>query len=97
MGFGASTALAAIQSVSQVIVVGENINRGDPEFWDVEDSTRVQGHLGMTNFLFVDGHVKSMKMTATVTPVNLWNNDNTAPPNGNLAALMAQQQARINQ
>ncbi len=30
------------------------------------------GHSGMANYLFVDGHVKAMKPTATAAPVNMW-------------------------
>jgi prepilin-type N-terminal cleavage/methylation domain-containing protein/prepilin-type processing-associated H-X9-DG protein len=32
-----------------------------------------KGHLGNSNFLFADGHVKAMKPTATGSPVNMWN------------------------
>ena len=37
------------------------------------------GHLDTMNCLFLDGHVKSMKPTATGTPVNMWGtmDDNT--------------------
>jgi prepilin-type processing-associated H-X9-DG protein len=35
------------------------------------------GHLGTTTFLFADGHVKSLKPTATVTPKNMWNLEDT--------------------
>jgi prepilin-type processing-associated H-X9-DG protein len=31
---------------------------------------------GSVNFLFADGHVKSMKPAATLSPVNLWTRDN---------------------
>ena len=31
------------------------------------------GHLGTVNFLFADGHVKSLKPTATGSPTNMWN------------------------
>jgi prepilin-type N-terminal cleavage/methylation domain-containing protein/prepilin-type processing-associated H-X9-DG protein len=37
-----------------------------------------KGHLGMVNFLFCDGHVKSMKMLATATPKNLWSGEDDA-------------------
>lgn len=30
------------------------------------------GHSGMANFIFIDGHVKAMKPTATVTPLNMY-------------------------
>ncbi len=40
------------------------------------------GHLGQANFLFADGHVKSLKATATGSPINMWNveEDNDAFP-----------------
>ncbi|MGI4788745.1 MAG: type II secretion system protein [Janthinobacterium lividum] len=37
----------------------------------------VQGHTGMTNFLFCDGHAKAMRPSATVLPVNMWSIDNS--------------------
>ncbi|MBC8139521.1 MAG: DUF1559 domain-containing protein [Fibrella sp.] len=36
-------------------------------------NTVASGHLGTVNFVFADGHVKSMKPTATGSPVNMWN------------------------
>ncbi len=40
-----------------------------------------QGHLGNSNFLFADGHVKSLKPIATGTPVNMWTiEDNVTAP-----------------
>ena len=82
-----AASLAAIQSVSQVLLVGET----DPG-WDypemrvggtaVEFVTNMfKGHLGNSNFLFVDGHVKALKATATGTPVNMWSiEDNGIAP-----------------
>jgi len=96
IGKDGSTALAAVENVAQVIMVGDVIDRADPEFWDNEGSSRLLGHLGMSNFLFVDGHVKALKPTATISPVNMWNNQNAAP-NPNWANVMGQHQARINQ
>ncbi len=76
---GGGLALAQLQSSSQVILVGENATRNEPEFWSTPD-LNFQAHLGMTNFLFCDGHVKSMKPIATGTPVNLWPVDNAVAP-----------------
>ena len=46
------------------------------------------GHLGTINFLFADGHVKSIKPTATVTP-NMWNvEENLGDGNATLATNM---------
>lgn len=45
-----------------------------------------KGHLNMVNFLFCDGHVKSMKVSATGAPKNLWSaEDDPANTNGNLS------------
>jgi len=44
----------------------------------------VQGHTGMTNFIFCDGHVKAMKPSQTANPVNLWDINNT-PMNANVS------------
>lgn len=38
------------------------------------------GHLGTGNFLFCDGHVKSLKPTQTVTPTCMWYKDGSACP-----------------
>jgi prepilin-type processing-associated H-X9-DG protein len=35
-------------------------------------------NLAMTNVLFADGHVKSMKPLATISPLNIWTVDNSA-------------------
>jgi prepilin-type N-terminal cleavage/methylation domain-containing protein/prepilin-type processing-associated H-X9-DG protein len=80
-GNGAGANISRIKSVSQLILVGEHPDRGDPEYYSINgDDFKFQNHLGMTNFLFADGHVKSMKPTATGTPLNLWNMDNTTAP-----------------
>ena len=81
--FGAS--LAAIQSVSQVILVGETdagwafpemrVGGTGPEF----ATNMFKGHLGNSNFLFVDGHVKALKAPATGVPVNMWTIEDSGP------------------
>lgn len=91
---GNGVALAQIESSAQVILVGENTTRNEPEFWDTPDLT-FQGHLGMTNFLFCDGHVKSLKPTATGTPVNLWTVNNSAATTA-LTTKLGTEQTRIN-
>jgi prepilin-type N-terminal cleavage/methylation domain-containing protein/prepilin-type processing-associated H-X9-DG protein len=100
---GGGIALAKIESSAQVILVGERNNRQDPEFYSVVDVDQFINHLGMTNFLFCDGHVKSMKPNATATPINLWNVTNTTvstdtspgPAPAGLATKLAQQQAAL--
>jgi prepilin-type N-terminal cleavage/methylation domain-containing protein/prepilin-type processing-associated H-X9-DG protein len=88
-------AMARVDSPALVIMVGEHTDRADPEFWNNQADTNVQGHLGTTNFLFADGHVKALKPTATVTPTNMWNITNAAPSNGNLISWMQAHQTRI--
>ena len=76
---GQAASLAAIGSVAQVIIVGESGKDWEfPEMnigaaaADVATSMFTPGHLGNTNYLFVDGHVKALKPLATGTPVNMW-------------------------
>jgi len=42
----------------------------------------LRSHLGTTNFLFVDGHVKAMKPTATIAGGNMWTIDPTTYTSG---------------
>ncbi|RYX83371.1 DUF1559 domain-containing protein [bacterium] len=70
---------AAVNDVARTILVTEssptwqwpeaNVSGTPIEFRD----QMFAGHLGQVNFLFVDGHVKSMKPLATGTPTNMWN------------------------
>lgn len=101
--FGGALSLARIQNSAQLILVGEqSTNRRDPEFWGTVDIA-LQSHLGTTNFLFADGHVKALKPLATGTPLNMWNVDNTTAPGaattgpalagGNLINQLSAQQA----
>jgi len=80
-------ALAAIDAVSTRILVTEGTagpyseegavgEAYDPNFnFDNSASNKTAlfaGHLGTMNNLFADGHVKSLKPVATMTPVNMW-------------------------
>ena len=81
--------LSAIADSAGTILVGEYsggfpyIPLRDPDSRNFNDAAiTFQGHLGTDNFLFCDGHVKSMKVTATATPTNMWSgqeNDTSAP------------------
>ena len=54
------------------------------------------GHLQQVNFLFADGHVKSLKPSATVTP-NMWNvEENTGDGNATLATNMGAWTTKVN-
>lgn len=76
-------ALSQFASSSQTILVLEHSdNSGNPDLYQVGDlaggtNTNFQNHLGMTNFLFADGHVKALKPMATVTGANMWTLDPT--------------------
>ena len=76
-------ALADVAKPAETIIVTEQRNRGGPDvnFGNVAASgtplthaERLLGHLGTTNFVFIDGHVKSYKPTATAVngEVNMW-------------------------
>lgn len=83
-------ALAAFESVSQVVTVCEaGAERADPDMYGPVDMVNIgfQNHLGTTNFLFADGHVKALKPTATVTPINMWNITNAPAPPALVSAL----------
>ncbi len=100
---GGGSSLAAIDSTSQVILVGEHPNRPDPEYYTINNGDmNFQNHLGTTNFLFCDGHVKSLKPTATGTPLNMWNVTNTSSVGGTtgpapaaLLTRLAEEQAKL--
>ena len=78
---------AAIASVSQTVMVGEYswydsyINFDDGNADQPTAAIWFSGHLNTSNFLFCDGHVKSLKPAATGTPVNMWTieDDQAAP------------------
>ena len=73
-----TVSLASIDSVALVIMISEHRTLDNPRFKDTLDLPGLQGHLGTTNFLFMDGHVKSLKPTATGYNVCLWTNNNAA-------------------
>ena len=53
-----------------------------------DNNTFFTGHLGQVNFLFADGHVKSLKPSATSNP-NMWNvEENTGDNNATLVGYM---------
>ncbi len=75
--FGSALSLARIPNSSTLILIGEQRgDRRDPEYYGIPD-LQFQNHMGTTNFLFADGHVKAMKPLATAVPLNMWNIDNT--------------------
>lgn len=102
------TNIADISKSAQVILVGETNNRGrrDPEYWNNDPDMSVRNHLGQTNFLFADGHVKSMKPLQTsqfdgaglaIAGTNMWNITNGASTNANLRGYLATAERNISQ
>ncbi len=77
-----TTALAEIQRPSECIAVSENQgSRNSSNLYSISGAGGMDftNHLSSTNFLFVDGHVKSLKPMATYrTGLNMWANDPAA-------------------
>ncbi|BCM93948.1 hypothetical protein IAD21_05843 [Abditibacteriota bacterium] len=76
-----STSLAQIVEPSRAITVAEYKGTGNnPSITSVSSGNGnldPTNHLTTSNYLFADGHVKSMKPLSTVTGGNLWANDAT--------------------
>jgi prepilin-type N-terminal cleavage/methylation domain-containing protein/prepilin-type processing-associated H-X9-DG protein len=82
--------VASIESPTQVLLVMENSGTSIAGYIGsyvslTDGADDFTNHLGLTNFLFCDGHVKAMKMRPTVVPVNMWNVSNG--PRGNVNLL----------
>lgn len=81
-GVALTTSLADIQKPAETIAVSEN--QGTRNSSNLYSTSTAGGmdftnHLSSTNFLFVDGHVKSLKPMATYrTGLNMWANDPAA-------------------
>ena len=90
-------ALSEIKSPTKLILIAEHA--GNILFpWNGTNANNLifQGHLGTTNFLFSDGHVKSMRPTLTVQGTNMWATDDTVnPTTGTIFARMGQQTTAI--
>ena len=104
-GYLGARSLASFASVSQCIMAfdsNRDYAQSDDSPGQLGDSTfgigpNSGGHLGMANFLFVDGHVKSLKPIATTANgVNMWNVDPAAAPTANLVASIAAVEQRFN-
>ncbi len=84
---GAGTPLASIASAAQVIhVVESNIDKQDwqTDITNIASNGVYAGHTSLSNYLFCDGHVKSLRPTATTdasgggsASVNMWTIDNS--------------------
>lgn len=83
---GQTATLASVKAPASRIMFAEASADWDYMYWDFANPGNsgisyflYNGHNGVSNYLFADGHVKSMKPTATASPVNLWGtmSDNT--------------------
>ena len=74
-----------VSSPATKVIASESLTDGEDGIlagdWTGDQilNTGYAGHLGTWNVLYVDGHVKSLLPTKTMTPVNQWGafNDNT--------------------
>jgi prepilin-type N-terminal cleavage/methylation domain-containing protein/prepilin-type processing-associated H-X9-DG protein len=80
-------ALAEIQAPTQCVVIHEHNNTNwTRPFIASPSNFGLTNHLTTTNFLFADGHVKSMKPTGTVAGgVNMWSVNPATTIPGNLS------------
>jgi prepilin-type processing-associated H-X9-DG protein len=95
--------LASLQNPSQLIAVVETYHQPNAQFSiDLDgyavasgpfagnsfyEGTLFSGHLGTSNYLFADGHVKSLRPLQTVQGTNLWYSDNAAITSNGLHVL----------
>ena len=73
-----ATPLAQIANPATCIEVSEvsTTTRQDPDNWNDIYEVPIN-HSGRSNYLFCDGHVKTMIPTSTGSPINMWNVNNT--------------------
>ena len=73
-----ATPLAQLANPATCIEVSEvsTTTRRDPDNWSDTGEVPIN-HSGRSNYLFCDGHVKTMIPTSTGSPVNMWNANNT--------------------
>jgi prepilin-type N-terminal cleavage/methylation domain-containing protein/prepilin-type processing-associated H-X9-DG protein len=79
---GGTRAIADFKYPASTILIMETRGKNHPDLWDGGDLANTTntflGHLGTTNMLFVDSHVKAMKPTATGTPINMYSMNNAS-------------------
>ncbi|RYX80162.1 DUF1559 domain-containing protein [bacterium] len=98
----APIALAAIQNPSTTIANFETNSKSSDYIvvssyfatmgtgdWGAGNPSLFAGHLSTSNYLFADGHVKSLKPAATLAPINMWHRDNIAFTGANLTNAQA--------
>lgn len=96
-GIGGTPALATCAAIhasrfprpAETIVVADAWRPEQPYMWwggPADRGGQLFAHLARVNFLFADGHVKSLKATDSATPVNMWTiEDDGAMGTGNAA------------
>ena len=89
-GSTGGVSLARFDDVARTLIVGEVDDDASGIVLNSTASRLFSGHLGQVNFLYADGHVKSVKPTTTANP-NMWNveenvGDNDATLRTNLQA-----------
>jgi prepilin-type N-terminal cleavage/methylation domain-containing protein/prepilin-type processing-associated H-X9-DG protein len=86
---------------AETLLVGEQpsdaATQDEPVFWaSTSNRMTVQNHLGTSNWLFADGHVKAMKPTATASPKNMWTVEDDGIGPGNLRGNLRTAEAALN-
>ncbi len=102
-GFGNGAALAQLESPTQTLLVVEDTGTAGIDTYNIADldgnGVNFTNHLGTSNFLFADGHVKAMRPTqlATTTPaLNMFAVDPSEAPPAALITALGKEQARLN-
>ncbi|BCM91029.1 hypothetical protein IAD21_02893 [Abditibacteriota bacterium] len=76
--------LAEMVSSAEIVLVAE-MSQGRGFTGDIalsewgDPNYAFKGHMGTSNFLFCDGHVKAMKPLATITTKNMWSCEDDGP------------------
>lgn len=95
MARDAGVALSAFTQPAQTFLISE-IASGDAEIF-VGAPRTLFGHFSSPNFLFADGHVKSLKASATATAtINMWNYDPSVAAPAALITYVNNQQTLLN-
>ncbi|RYG64017.1 DUF1559 domain-containing protein [bacterium] len=84
--------MAAVADSARTILVTEAgevpFSEAPTSFGAVFGDYMFKGHLQTANFLFADGHVKALKPSATGSPVNMWNVEETGDADANLQGIL---------
>ena len=99
-----ATPLAQLANPATCVEVSEvsTTSRADPDNWSDNGEVPIN-HSSRSNYLFCDGHVKTMIPSSTGSPINMWNVNNTTnigdttpgPALPNLASWLATYDAKI--